>query len=409
MGDAADAVHHAKVARRHLDDMALTRLLSAQAAQLNGDKAAAQEHYTAMLAAPETEFLGLKGLYSQAMASGDNASARDHAEKAFKLRSNARWAFESVIDLGLARGAWGDVRAAIADGRRNNLIPADKADRANAALFTAGAYAASVSEDEKAALQDVEAALKLAPDFAPAAQLAARIHREVGRKGKAAKIIETAFASGPHPALIREYDKVYADEPAERRAVHLQKLAAKNPDSREAVLLEARAHNLLEEWASAMTKLEPLLTNAPTAFEYSLMATAAAGLNGEAAGREWLERAASAPRDPRPGGDGEFHINREGWGRLAREYMEHGRLAPPPLEDLAAGVSSEEIRLLTAPPAPDVLTLPEEEVVVEDSPKAAATPATDEKGEDVSPDQEDDHIHNDEEAERAAAAARKVS
>ncbi len=414
VGDAADASHHAKVAQRHLDDMALTRLLSAQAAQMSGDELAATQSYTAMLEAPETEFLGLKGLYLQAMAKGDRATARGHAERAFRLRSNAKWAFDSVIELGLERGAWGEVRDVIAKGKRNNLTPADKADRGTAALLTADAFAVSASGDKKTALSETEAALKLAPSFAPAAVLAARLYAEDGKTGKAAKVIELAFTGAAHPAFIKIYDALYKDEEPARRAERLQKLGAKNPTSREAQLLAARAHILLEEWASAITKLEPLLTTAPTAPEYALMAQAVAGLNGEAAGRVWLERAASAPLDPRPGADGEFHFTREGWARLVDEYMNHARLSPPPLEDIAAGVSAEEIRLLTAPPPPDA---PPEEA-------SAGVAADDEQADDgaiepkgpvakdapsIVDDDDDEHIHNDEEAERVAAAAREVS
>jgi HemY protein len=413
VGDAADAAHHAKVAQRHLDDLALTRLLGAQAAHLSGDEAAARQAYTAMLEAPETEFLGLKGLYLQAMAKGDLATAREHAERAFGLRSNARWAFDSVIELGLERGAWGDTRDAIARGRRNNLIAADKADRATAALLTADAYAAHLSDDKKAALADVEAALKLAPSFAPAAVLAARLYGDAGKLGKAAKIIELAFTAQAHPAYVQIYDRLYTDESAEKRAKHLRKLAAKNPSCREAKLLEARADNLLGEWTSAIKALEPLLTDAPTALEYSLMASAVAGLGGEDDARIWLERAAAAPRDPRPGADGEFHFTREGWARLVRDYMDFARLAPPPLEDIAAGVSAEEIRLLTAPkapaPTPDATSVQgvDEDVAQEDPPSEFATPAGEPAPE--PPQDGDDLMVDDEDVERIAAEARKVS
>jgi HemY protein len=413
VGDAADAAHHAKVAQRHLDDLALTRLLGAQAAHLSGDEAAARQAYTAMLEAPETEFLGLKGLYLQAMAKGDLAMARKHAERAFGLRSNARWAFDSVIELGLERGAWGEARDAIARGRRNNLIAADKADRATAALLTADAYAAFLSDDKKTALTDVEAALKLAPSFAPAAVLAARLDSDAGKTGKAAKIIELAFTAQAHPAYVQIYDKLYTDESAEKRAEHLRKLAAKNPSCREAKLLQARADNLLGEWTSAIKALEPLLTDAPTALEYSLMASAVAGLGGKDEARIWLERAAAAPRDPRPGAEGEFHFTREGWARLVRDYMDFARLAPPPLEDIAAGVSAEEIRLLTAPkaPAPMPDTPPvqdeNEEITQENSASKPATP-TGEPAPEPSQDKGDLMV-DDEDVERIAAEARKVS
>ena len=420
VGDAADAAHHARIAQRHLDDLALTRLLTAQAAQLSGDQAAAKASYTAMLEAPETEFLGLKGLYLQAMAEGDAERAREYAEKAFRLRSNAQWAFDSVIELGLERGAWGEMREAVAQGRRNNLLPADKADRATAALLTVDAYAASAGEDEKTALKELDAALKLAPGFAPAAVLAARLHADGGRTAKAAKIIEAAFAQEPHPALIRLYDRLYADEASDKRAERLRRLAEKNPEAREAAMLKTLAHNLLGEWAEAATALEPLLTETPTAFEYALMAEAAAGLSGPEAARVWLEKVAGAPRDPRPGADGAFHFKREGWARLVREYMEYGRLAPPPLEDAAAGVTAEEIRLLTAPPLPDVAEdepdaaegVGEMQTATPDVERAAPSPdapASDAPLPEAASEQDGDHIHDDAEGERVAAAAREVS
>jgi HemY protein len=412
VGDAADASHHAKVAQRNLGDMALTRLLTAQAAQLSGDEKAAQESFTAMLEAPETEFLGLKGLYLQAIKAGEARAARDFAERAFRLRGNAQWAFESVYALSLERGAWGDAREALAQGRRNHLIETEKADRANAALLTADAYAAAASDDRAGALRETQAALKLAPGLTPAAALFARIMNEDGKAQNAAKIIENAFAAEPHPALVRIYDRLYADELPEKRAKKLQFLAEKNPTARESQTLKARAHVLLGEFSEAVAVLEPLMGAAPTAFDFALMAQATAGLSGADAGRRWLERAAAAPRDPRPGADGEFHFTRAGWARLVREYMEFGRLCPPPLED-AVGMSAEEIRLLTAPPPPDAEAAQNEEPAKEEpatpkqipapaKPREAAEPA------DARAD-EDDHIHDDEEAARAAAAAREVS
>ncbi len=350
-GDAADASHHARVARRHLDDMALTRLLSAQAAQLSGDAVAAESSFSAMLEAPETEFLGLKGLYLQAMKAGERERAMQYAERAYRLRPNAQWAFESVFELGLQRGAWRETREALMQARRNNVVPADKADRAAAALLTADAYAAALTNEPKLALTEAEAALKRAPGFSPAAALAARLHAANNKTAKAAKIIEAAFAADPHPALVKAYNNLYADEDAASRADLLRKLAAKNPASYEAALLRARAHLLEGGWREAAEALEAALTDAPGPAAFSLMAEAAAGLHGSDAARPWLERAAGAPRDPRPGADGEFHFTRDGWALMVREYMEHARLAPPPLEETGQGAMSvDEVHILLAPP-----------------------------------------------------------
>ena len=40
------------------------------------------------------------------MAAGETDAAKGYAERAYRLRPNAAWAFQSVFDLGLDRGAW---------------------------------------------------------------------------------------------------------------------------------------------------------------------------------------------------------------------------------------------------------------------------------------------------------------
>ncbi len=350
VGDASDAQHHARVARRNLEDVALTRLLTVQAAELAGDDKAAGENFTAMLEAPETEFLGLRGLYLKAKREGDTAAAQGYADRAFRLRPNALWAFQSVFDLGLDRGAWGETRAALTTAVKNKIVDPTGARRAEAALLTADAYAAALTGDNSLALQEAEAALKLQPGFAPAAALAAERHQEGGKKARAAKILQTAFAAAPHPALIHRHNALYAESSETERAEQMKKIADRNPTSREAKLAFARRHILLKEYADAITILEPMLMEKATAKETAAMADAVAGAHGDEAAKVWLAQAAEAPRDPTPGADGAFHFTREGWARLVREYMDHDRLAPPPLEDDPRGLSLDEIKLLAPPP-----------------------------------------------------------
>ncbi len=300
----------------------------------------------------------------------------------------------------------------IEKARKNSLVDAEKANRGIAALSTADAYAASVSGDTGLALKEAEAGVKLAAGFTPAVMLAAKLHHENGKRGKAVKLIETAFAKEAHPALIRLFDKLYADQSSEKRAEMLRKLADKNPETREAVLLRARAHNLTENWTETITTLEPLMTGAPSAAEYALMAAAATGIHGAEIGQGWLERAATAPRDPRPGADGEFQLTREGWARLVHEYMEHGRLAPPPLEEAGIGVSAEEIRLLTTMPAAEEAEVSADDQVVgdvstDDAPADVAN--IDVTKDDAPTTGESDQIKSDDDAARVAAAAREIS
>ena len=74
-GDPDEARRQARRADVLLSEPPLTMLLSAQAAQLNGDENAAGRYFTQMLERRETEFLGLRGLLIQAMRKGDHERA----------------------------------------------------------------------------------------------------------------------------------------------------------------------------------------------------------------------------------------------------------------------------------------------------------------------------------------------
>ena len=85
-GDPHEAQRWAKKAHKLLDDQPLSRLLSAQAAQLSGEAEAARAHFEKMLEAEETRFLGLRGLLMQALRDGDDAVALDYLRQAKELR-----------------------------------------------------------------------------------------------------------------------------------------------------------------------------------------------------------------------------------------------------------------------------------------------------------------------------------
>jgi HemY protein len=380
-GDPEDAQRHAKAAQRQLDEPALTRLLTAQAAQLAGDEATAERSFSAMLEAPETEFLGLRGLYLQALSIGNTKAATLYADRAFKLRPGTKWAFDAAYQLGVDRGSWSDVQNTLKLARKNSLIDTEEAARKEAVILTAKASGAEAAGQSIDALRDVTAALKLAPSFAPAATLAARLEAENGNRGKAARILETAWAGAPHPAIAKSYENLYTEHPTEKRASRLMKLADKAPDRDESRQLRADQYIATEEFAQAKAILEDLLTRKPTARTFASMARAMQGLYGEEQAKPWLAKAAAAPLEPLPGVDGAFHFTTDGWRRLIREFGEFDRLAPPPLEEVSSALSMEEILLLSAPPAE-----PEPEEVVpqdetEEEPAAANDAAEEEKAE----------------------------
>ncbi len=105
-GDADEAQKQARKAEKLLSEPPLTLLLSAQAAQLAGDREGAKRAFSTMLEDEQTAFLGLRGLIAQALRDGDPQQALALAERAFKLRPDTEWVVHSLFDMQAAVGQW---------------------------------------------------------------------------------------------------------------------------------------------------------------------------------------------------------------------------------------------------------------------------------------------------------------
>lgn len=349
IGDGRAALKQARIAERQLDAAGVTRLLAAQAAQLAGDREAAQSAFAAMLAAPESEFLGLSGLFAEAERAGDAARARDLAERAFRLRPGAPWAFGAVFGAALDRGAWREARDILAAGARAGAVDGVRAARAEAALLAADAHASAAAGEVRTALEEARRALKIAPGFAPAATLAARLLDADGKKAKALRTLARAYEAAPHVAIIDVYGALLSGAEGQKRGAALDDLAARAPDAPASIYSRAAARLALRDHAGVAAVLEPVLKARATARACALMAEAAAAANSsvsDQSARDWLKRAAAAPRDFEPAGESGFDLARPGWARLIREYMDHARLAPPALETSDRGVPEEVLKRL---------------------------------------------------------------
>ena len=112
-GDRGNATRYAMQARKSLPNEPLTHLLRAQAAQLSGDKATARRIFEAMLASPDTEQLGLRGLYLEAMRVKETEAARQFAERAVGLNPKLTWPVEALFDLQCKAGDWASALATL--------------------------------------------------------------------------------------------------------------------------------------------------------------------------------------------------------------------------------------------------------------------------------------------------------
>ncbi|MBX3491903.1 MAG: heme biosynthesis protein HemY [Parvibaculum sp.] len=312
-GDATEAKRYAAQAHKLLDAPPLTLLLAAQAAQLEGDEKSATGYFERMLEAPETAFLGLRGLFIQARRAGDREQALAHARRAFELRPQTPWAAQAVFEIEAAEEDWDAALATLDREVSAKVISRDKARRRRAVLLTAKAMTAveaargQAGEARKVALEKAVAlaldAVALEPAFAPTVALAARLCSETGRARKAIRLIETAWDAEPHPELADVWLDMTEGESGYDRAVRARVLAARNPDHIESRILVARGAIGARDWAAARAALAvyagPDASETPTQRICELMAEIEEGAFGDrGAARGWLARALHAPQDP---------------------------------------------------------------------------------------------------------------
>jgi HemY protein len=168
----------------------------------------------------------------------------------------------------------------------------------------------------------------LTPDLAPSAAHHARLLLEDGRTGPAAKAIERAWRTIPHPDLAQVFGAIHDGATPLDKFKSFERLASQNPDARETHLAVAEAALDAQLWGEARRHLEQAL-NAPAppfiarlpnpapvavppaadenpspagptprlCLMMARLEEAEHGLGAEA--REWLDRAVTAMPDPR--------------------------------------------------------------------------------------------------------------
>ena len=299
-GEPQEARRHAKRADLLLADPPLTLLLSAQSAQLDGDEGAAKKFFTAMLDRPETEFLGLRGLLNQTLQSGDRGAALHLAERAMGLRPGTRWVVLTRLDLEAREGRWEAARETLVQAARRRLIPPKQARHHRGVILYELSVAALAGGDRRRAIALAAEAQALTDDLATPAAHHARLLLGERRIRRAAKAVERAWRTAPHPDLARVYAAIHEGELPLARVKSFARLAAQNPAARESSLMLAEAALDAQLWGEARRHLKDAETAGVTPRLCLLMARLEEAEHGDLGpAREWLDRAVGAVPDPR--------------------------------------------------------------------------------------------------------------
>jgi len=302
-GDVSLARRHADDARRHAGHDPLALLLTAQSAQLEGDREGAQRAFRAMAEREDTRLLGLRGLFIEAQRADDPVSAVMIADEALKISPSSTWASHAVLGFRCAKGDWNGALSILDNNLSSGLIDKATYRRQRGVLLTARALELE-KVDRDLSRDSAMEAVKLAPTLVPAAVLAAKFESEAHQVRRAMRIVETAWLAEPHPDLADAYSHVKLGDSARQRLVRMETLAAKMPGHIEGALAVARAAIDASAFARAREALAPFLDR-PTQRVAVLMAEIERTEHGDSGrARMWAMRAVRALHDPAWTADG---------------------------------------------------------------------------------------------------------
>ena len=356
-GDPARARALAREAQLRLPANAAARLLEARADLALGDMPAAREHYRALIASDKTAVAALTGLYDQARAQHRPEAALTFARKALALAPNSGWAADAVFDDLTRRGQWADAVAMVNVEQAGSREERARKRRRQAVIETARAREAETS-NPLAALDHALTALKLLPDFVPAALIAARIHINRGETRKAMSLLRRIWRATGHPDVAALYAHAQPGASAVDRLKRMGEIVEMPPPHRAAGMALARAAIDAYDWPLARQALAPFIGPEATQGVASLMAEIEEGQSGDQGkAREWLARAVRAPRDPAWTADGmvsdEWEPVSPVTGRLdAFEWKVPMTLTARPAEALPAQLPTQAALPLAPVPNP---------------------------------------------------------
>ena len=384
-GEGRLAMIKASRAEKYLGRPELTNLLTAQAAEMVGDKKKAAETYKKLIADDATRFVGVRGIMKQKLAEGDTETARKLAEKAFQLKPRHEEVQDVLLQLQALAHDWAGARSTLSAKLKSGALPRDVYTRREAVLALSEAKEL-LNEDASVEVQEAAIeANRLSPDLVPAAAMAARSYVAKGKPKNAVRILKKAWDAQPHPDLAAAFAMIQPDETPHARLKRFQTLVKAHPDHPETKLLLAELNIVAEDFPAARRALGDLAQSpAADARALTLMAAIERGEGAsDAVVNGWLARALSAPRGPQWVCDKCQHIHAE-WQPICESC--HGldtlswRAPPMPERPTVTGVQMLPLIVGSlaadkpAEPEPEGEDdIPEAELIDEEAPVETAT------------------------------------
>ncbi|SMX41125.1 heme biosynthesis protein HemY [Octadecabacter ascidiaceicola] len=370
-GEGRLAMAKANRAEKFLERPELTNLLTAQAAELAGDRKTAEQTYRKLLEDDKTRFVGVRGIMKQKLEEGDTDTALLLAEKAFAIKPKHVETQDTLLRLQAESSDWKGARATLSAKLKTGQLPRNVHKRRDAVL--ALSEAKGVFEDGKAAeAQDAAIeANRMSPDLIPAAVMAAETYIGKNNARAAARVLKKAWGVSPHPDLAATFAAIEPDETPVTRLKRFRALTKLQPENPETKMLLAELNIAAEDFPEARRAITELVAETPTSRSLTIMAAIERGEGSDdAVVRGWLAKALTSPRGPQWICDNCQHIHST-WGPVCTNCSGFDTLSwrEPPKGEVSMPAGVEMLPLIvgqiTAPAESSESDIVEAEIVEE--------------------------------------------
>ncbi len=362
-GEGRVAMAKAAKAERYLHKPELTDLITAQAAEMTGDRAKAETVYKRLVTHDSTRFVGVRGIMRQKLEAGDTDTALKLAERAFALRPKHEEVQDVLLKLQAQKHDWTGARKTLNAKLKHGSMPRDVHKRRDAVLALSEAKDILDADKSIEAREAAIAANKSSPDLIPAAVMAARGYIADGRQKNATRILKRAWEAQPHPDLAAAFAEIEPNESPQERLKRFRQLTVIKPDHRETRLLMAELFLAAEDFPGARRAMGSLVETESDARVLAIMAAIERGEGApDTVVRGWLAKAVIAPRGPQWVCDNCNQVHAE-WGPVCTNCQGFDTLSwrSPPHVEGAVPPGAEMLPLLigtTDEPVEDVEDLP---------------------------------------------------
>ncbi|WP_341368495.1 heme biosynthesis HemY N-terminal domain-containing protein [Yoonia sp. BS5-3] len=358
-GEGHLAMTKAARADKYLKQPQLTNLLTAQAAEMTGDRRKAEDTYKKLLSDDKTRFVGVRGIMKQKLSEGDTTTALALAQKAFALKPAHEETQDVLLKLQAEKSDWAGARDTLAAKLKSGGLPRDVHKRRDAVLALSEARDILDSGKTIEARETAIEANRLSPDLIPAAVMAARGYIADGNPRYATRVLAKTWGAQPHPDLAAAFADIAPDETPQERLKRFRTLTKTTADHPETQMLLAELHIAAEDFPEAKRALGDQVETAPTARNLTLMAAIERGEGAEdSVVRGWLTRALTAPRGPQWICNNCQHIH-TAWAATCSNCGSFDTLSwkTPPASDVAMPAGTEMLPLIVGQQPETALTV----------------------------------------------------